>query len=63
MKLILVLIVMGRWMLMARRSCEIIPVLIVMGKWRLMTRGSCGINTSAYCDGKMEVDGKRIMWN
>jgi hypothetical protein len=32
-----------------------------MGRWRLMARGSCEINTGAYCDGKMDVDGKRIM--
>jgi hypothetical protein len=24
----------------------------------LMTRGSCKINTGAYCDRKMDVDGK-----
>ena len=39
---------------------KLIPVLIVMGRWMLMTRGSCDINTSVYCDGKMEVAGEGI---
>jgi hypothetical protein len=32
-----------------------------MGRWMLMARRSCGMNTGAYCDGKMDVDGKEIM--
>jgi hypothetical protein len=34
-----------------------------MGRWMLMARRSCEIITGAYCDGKMEVDDKGIMWN
>jgi len=40
---------------------KLIPVLIVMGRLKLMARGSFEINTSAYCDGKIEVDGKAII--
>jgi len=40
---------------------KLILELIVLGRWRLMARGSCEVNTSAYCDGKIEVDGKGII--
>jgi hypothetical protein len=33
----------------------------VMGRLNLMARRSFEINTSAYCDGKMDVDDKGIM--
>jgi hypothetical protein len=32
-----------------------------MGRWMLLARESFEINTGAYYDGKMEVDGKGIM--
>jgi hypothetical protein len=32
-----------------------------MGRWTLTAKGSIEINTGAYCDWKMDVDGKWII--